>query len=94
MRTCNGTGANFRVMSLPVLLFASYADAFGTRRLDVPVQAPCTVHDIVVAMRALPGGDRLPARPLVAVNQTWVQDQTTTVSANDEVAVIPPVAGG
>ena len=86
--------AIFPSMTIPVLLFASYADAFGTRRLDVPVNAPCTVRDIVSGMRLLPGGERLPARPLVAVNQTWVQDDSTPVHAHDEVAVIPPVAGG
>ena len=38
-------------MSVPVLLFASYADAFGTRRLDVPVVAPLPVASLVDAMR-------------------------------------------
>lgn len=80
-------------MSVSVLLFASYADAFGARRLAVPVNAPCAVAELVDAMRALPGGDRLPARPLVAVNRTWV-DLSAQVQATDEVAVIPPVAGG
>lgn len=81
-------------MSVSVLLFASYADAFGTRQLAVPVSPPCTVADIVAAMRRLPGGDRLPPRPLVALNQEWLNDHGTTVRATDELAVIPPVAGG
>lgn len=84
----------FRVMTLSVLLFASYADAFGTRRLSVPVQAPCSLQELVAAMRQLPGGERLPPRPLVAVNHEWRQDVNTIVTANDEIAVIPPVAGG
>jgi sulfur-carrier protein len=81
------------VMTVPVLLFASYADAFGTRRLEVPVLAPCAVADVVTAMRALPGGERLPVRPLVAVNRSFV-DHALVVQATDEIAVIPPVAGG
>ncbi|MEN9509859.1 MAG: hypothetical protein RLZZ621_2422 [Gemmatimonadota bacterium] len=80
-------------MSVSVLLFASYADAFGARRLPVPIDAPCAVHDLVSAMRTLPGGHILPTEPLVAVNQVWV-DGSATISAGDEVAVIPPVAGG
>jgi molybdopterin converting factor small subunit len=80
-------------MSLPVLLFASYAEAFGSRRLDIPVALPCTVRDVVAAMRVLPGGNRLPQSPLVAVNQRLVAPDTL-VHAHDEVAVIPPVAGG
>lgn len=81
------------VMTVPVLLFASYADAFGTRRLDVPVAVPCAVADLVSALRALPGGDKLPANPLVAVNQAFAA-YGQVVQHQDEVALIPPVAGG
>ncbi len=80
-------------MSISVLLFASYADAFGTRRLDVPVQVPCTVGDVVAIIRRMPGGQVLPAEPLVAVNHEWVRGNGAIVHG-DEVAVIPPVAGG
>ncbi|MCE2902806.1 MAG: MoaD/ThiS family protein [Gemmatimonas sp.] len=80
-------------MSVSVLLFASYADAFGSRRVLVPVSAPCAAADLVEAMRSMPGGDRLPERPLVAVNRAWV-DLAAVVQPTDEVAVIPPVAGG
>lgn len=76
-----------------VLLFASYADAFGARELPVPVRAPCTVGEVVEAMRTLPGGDRLPAQPLVAINHAWAAPDAI-VRAGDELAVIPPVAGG
>lgn len=80
-------------MSIPVLLFASYADALGARRVEVSVRTPCTVTDLVGALRALPGGERLPANPLVAINHEWVRGHGL-VNAGDEVAVIPPVAGG
>ena len=78
---------------MPVLLFASYADAFGTSRLQVPVALPCRAGDLVDAMRALPGGARLPATPLVAVNRVWVGLEHA-IGSGDEVALIPPVAGG
>jgi molybdopterin converting factor small subunit len=80
-------------MSIPVLLFASYADAFGTRRLEVPIEAPCSVGSLVSSIRSMPGGQVLPAQPLVAVNHTWVRTDDV-VQMGDEVALIPPVAGG
>lgn len=79
--------------SVSVLLFASYADAFGTRTLPVPISAPCSVADLVNAMRPLAGGDRLPATPLVAVNHAYAAPGQM-VMPGDEVALIPPVAGG
>jgi len=81
------------VMTVSVLLFASYADAFGARRVDVPVSAPCAVTDLVAAMRRMPGGDKLPPNPLVAVNHAFAE-YATVVQNQDEVALIPPVAGG
>lgn len=81
------------VAGTTVLLFASYADAFGTRRLHVPVPAPCRALDIVNTMRTMPGGARLPAIPLVTVNRVWA-DLGAAVLPGDEVALIPPVAGG
>ncbi len=81
------------MMTIPVLVFASYADAFGARTVQVPVSAPCTVADLVSAMRVLPGGDRLPTKPLVALNQAYAK-MSASVQAGDEVALIPPVAGG
>ncbi len=80
-------------MTIHVLLFASYADAFGARRLAVPVPVPCRVDDLVTALRGLPGGHVLPSKPLVAVNHAWVPGDVS-ITTQDEVAVIPPVAGG
>jgi molybdopterin converting factor small subunit len=51
------------------------------------------VADLVAAVRARHGPDRLPATPLVAVNHRYA-GRDTRVSAADEVAIIPPVAGG
>ncbi len=80
-------------MPVPVLVFASYADAFGARIVSVPVETPCTVADIVEAMRTLKGGERLPGKPVVAVNQSYATCDVA-VQDGDEVALIPPVAGG
>ena len=71
-------------MSIPVLLFASYADAFGARQVDAPLDAPCSVRDLVASMRALPGGHVLPTNPLVAVNHEWVHEHVA-IAVGDEV---------
>jgi len=80
-------------MTVTALLFASYAEALGSERVNLALSEPATVRDIVERLRALPGGSALPASPLVAVNFTYASaDQR--VESGDEVAIIPPVAGG
>jgi molybdopterin converting factor subunit 1 len=80
-------------MTVTVLLFASYADALGASSVELALPAGATVRDVVTALGRLPGADRLPPAPLVAVNQSYAT-YDGAVSAGDEVAVIPPVAGG
>lgn len=80
-------------MTVTALLFASYAEALGSDRLELTVGGSSTVRDVVNQLRAMPGGSSLPASPLVAVNLTYAKaDQR--VQSGDEVAIIPPVAGG
>ena len=80
-------------VSIRVLLFASYAEAFGLDAIDVRVSPPATVGSVLARLRALPGGERLPPRPLCAVNLSHAQ-LDTPVNDGDELAVLPPVAGG
>ena len=80
-------------MTVTVLLFASYADALGKSSLTVELAAGATAGDVVQYVRGLPGADRVPPAPLVAVNQRYAS-ATQPLAANDEVALIPPVAGG
>ena len=80
-------------MSVTVLLFASYADALGASSLRVDLPVDATVADVLARLRARPGAERLPPSPLVAVNQRYAT-AASLVRAGDEVAVIPPVAGG
>jgi molybdopterin converting factor subunit 1 len=80
-------------MTVTVLLFASYADALGAASLDVELPRDATVRDLVTAIRARPGAERLPASPLVAVNLQYAGGDRI-VQDGDEVALIPPVAGG
>ncbi|HEX6052867.1 MAG TPA: MoaD/ThiS family protein [Gemmatimonadaceae bacterium] len=80
-------------MTVTVLLFASYADALGTSAIELDLPAGSTVHDVLGALQGMSGGNRLPPRPLVAVNESYAS-VGTTLNGNDEVAIIPPVAGG
>ena len=76
-----------------VLLFASYADALGAPAIDLDLPAGATVRDLVHAVRALPGAASLPPQPLVAVNLAYARADRV-LDPHDEVALIPPVAGG
>jgi molybdopterin converting factor subunit 1 len=79
-------------MNVRVLLFASYADALGASSLDVEVAAPARVRDLLAAVQAR-AAHAVPPRPLVAVNAEYAElDQL--LKATDEIAIIPPVAGG
>lgn len=78
---------------LQVLLFASYADAFGASSVTVSVDEPATTADLVGALRALPGGSVLPETPLVAIDRRFARG-IVPVHPDQEIALIPPVAGG
>jgi molybdopterin converting factor subunit 1 len=80
-------------MTVTVLLFASYAETLGASSIDIELASGATVGDLLGRLRALPGADRLPPTPLVAVNQRYAR-RDMVLSTGDEVAVIPPVAGG
>ena len=80
-------------MTVTALLFASYADALGTATVELALHSGATIADAIGALRALPGGSVLPSSPLVAVNLAYA-DTGQVLHAGDELAVIPPVAGG
>jgi molybdopterin converting factor subunit 1 len=80
-------------MTITVLLFASYADALGRPRIEVPLAVGATVAQMVASVRAAGDPARLPSRPLVAVNQEYAS-YDRILEPGDEVALIPPVAGG
>jgi molybdopterin converting factor subunit 1 len=80
-------------MTVTLLLFASYADALGVSSVDLELPRESTVGELLATIRSHPGAERLPAKPLVAVNQAYAQ-LDSVVRDGDEVALIPPVAGG
>jgi molybdopterin converting factor subunit 1 len=81
------------MMTVRVLLFASYADALGSSELELELGSGARVRDVLSQLQARPGAERLPPAPLVAINAEYAR-LDDPVSENDEVAFIPPVAGG
>ena len=76
-----------------VQLFASYAEMLGARSVEVPIETETTVKDLVEKIRRLPGASSLPESPRVAINKIFAATDQL-VFAGDEIALIPPVAGG
>ena len=75
------------------LLYATYRDMAGAEELEIELPGGATAGDLVERLRARDGLDRLPAEPALAVNQVYAS-LGTPLSDGDEVALLPPVAGG
>lgn len=76
------------------LLFARYADLVGTERTTLELPATATVADALQVLRQrLPGAALLPERPLVAVNHAHALPGQSLANG-DELALLPPLAGG
>ncbi len=81
-------------MKIRTLFFASYRELLGTGELQVVLPEGATVSDLVSTLRSRGGAFTvLPVEPAVAVNLAYT-DPTSLLSDGDEVALIPPVAGG
>ena len=81
-------------MNVTVLLFASLADAAGTRRMDLaaePGDTVASVRDRVLA--AHPQLARFVPTLMVAVDEVYATDDDP-VPPGATVALIPPVSGG
>lgn len=78
--------------TVPVRLYGRYRELSATPELHLELPAEATVADLVRVLHGL-HPERLPERPVVAVNHSPASDDTK-VSARDDVALIPPVAGG
>ncbi len=77
-----------------VRFFARYAELVGHAEAAVSVPLPATVGDVLRRVRAdFPGATALPERPLAAVNLKHAK-LDASVQDGDEVALLPPIAGG
>ena len=79
-------------MTVTVLLFASYAEQLGRSSMTLELPEGSRVDEAVSRVQATAAG-RLPPKPMVAVNQSYARG-SDILRAGDELAIIPPVAGG
>ncbi len=81
-------------MRVRLLFFASYRDLAGREQVELELRPGASAADALQAARDLgPGLARLPVRPVIAVNQEYAPLESC-LHDGDEVAVLPPVAGG
>ncbi len=81
-------------MKVRLLLFALYKDLAGLEEVEIDVPVGATGSNVVEVLRARGGGlARLPERPVIAVNREYAALDTELFDG-DEVALLPPVAGG
>ncbi|NOT07579.1 MAG: MoaD/ThiS family protein [Gemmatimonadales bacterium] len=87
------TGPKAQHAPIRVLLFARYAELLGTNVLEVHLSPGATVGDVLDRVREFPGGDAIGGSTLVALNHRQV-GRGAPVGSGDEVAILPPLAGG
>ena len=88
------TTAASATIRVRVLFFASYAELAGREEAEAVLASPARVNDLLAWVRAvLPGAAGLPERPLVAINRRHARLDAALAEA-DEVALLPPMAGG
>jgi molybdopterin converting factor small subunit len=80
-------------LKVRVLLFASYADNLGFDTLELSLETPATIRDALERLRSFPGGDRLPPKPLCALNLSQARADAL-LTDGDELAFLPPLSGG
>ncbi len=89
-----GPDSTSGTVSVSVRFFARYAEVLGTDAVTIELQAPATVaHAVSYVRELLPNGATLPEKPLVAVNLEHVLPHHS-IHDGDELAFLPPVAGG
>jgi molybdopterin converting factor subunit 1 len=81
-------------MRVRFLLFALYRDMAGVPELELDVRDGCDAAAAVAELRAHSGRlATLPERPVIAVNREYAT-LSAVLSDGDELALLPPVAGG
>ncbi|HSJ25757.1 MAG TPA: MoaD/ThiS family protein [Longimicrobiales bacterium] len=81
-------------MRIQLLLFALYRDLTGVSELDVQVPDGATAGVALADLRARDARfGRLPERPVIAINREYAL-LDAPLADGDELALLPPVAGG
>lgn len=82
------------IIHVRALFFALYRDFAGVGEMELALPAGATALAAVERVRASsPALARLPEQPVVAVNREYAP-LDTEMHDGDEIAFLPPVAGG
>ena len=79
--------------TIRVLLFGYYRELAGKGEIQFDLPTGVRVEDLVAVIRSDPSFAELPSTPAVAVNRRYAPGNQV-LSANDEIALIPPMSGG
>jgi molybdopterin converting factor subunit 1 len=80
-------------MHVKCLFFAAYRSVFGVDQIELELPEGSTLDALIQDVRDRAGTADLPRRLVVAVNRDYAPVDTV-LQDGDEVAFIPPVAGG
>jgi molybdopterin synthase catalytic subunit len=80
-------------MKIRLLVFAQFRDMAGADEIDLELSDGATAGDVLAELRRDVRWRRLPTTVAIAVNRTYAP-LTALLTEGDEVALIPPVAGG
>jgi sulfur-carrier protein len=81
-------------MRIRARFFALYRDLVGVEETHVDLGTPASAASAVAALRSRGEGyARLPERPVVALNQEFAS-LDAELADGDELAFLPPLAGG
>ena len=81
-------------IKVTVRLFAQYAELAGTESVSLELPPGATVADAVAAVRRQArNGEQIPTRPPAAVKLAHVLPNHA-LADGDQVALLPPLAGG
>jgi MoaE-MoaD fusion protein len=81
-------------MQVNLVLFALYRDLTGVHELSVDVADGSSAGDVVARLRSSDARFAgLPARPVMAINREYALPEEP-LRDGDELALLPPVAGG
>ena len=94
MTTDISSTAGSHLIRIRCLLFGRYAELLEAEALPFEMPVRATAGDLVTRLRSdYPNGTQLPHQPLIAVNRMHVR-LDAVLADGDEVAVLPPLAGG
>ncbi len=80
--------------TVKVLAFAGAKDILGTGEMDLSLDGPCTAAELLAEVcRRYPALEPYRRSIRVAINGSYAS-AADPVTYGDEVALIPPVAGG